>query len=128
MYFYNQLYEQWEFYINWTLNDEIIDKINIFIDSNDIIYDDQDLHLFLKLFDWWTRLNDYHNIFDNNIYLNNIYKYVSNYWQNIVSTNLYKSIRFLYRFCHPCNYCKYDINSWETRYWFCDHKKNTSIL
>ena len=42
---------------------------------------------------------------------------------DIVYTDLYKSYRLVARYCHPCNECKYDSTSWETRYWFCEHLK-----
>lgn len=35
---------------------------------------------------------------------------------------LYSALCFSYRLCHPCSKCAEDKESWETRYWFCDHK------
>jgi len=37
-------------------------------------------------------------------------------------TELYSALSFAYRLAHPCSECAKDPSSWETRYWFCDHK------
>lgn len=42
---------------------------------------------------------------------------------DIVYTDLYKSYRLVARYCHPCELCKYDSTSWETRYGFCEHQR-----
>ena len=43
---------------------------------------------------------------------------------DIVYTDLYNSYRLVARYCHPCEVCKYDETSWETRYGFCEHRNN----
>ena len=37
-------------------------------------------------------------------------------------SELYSAECFAYRLAHPCDKCAEDPESWETRYWFCDHK------
>lgn len=43
--------------------------------------------------------------------------------KDVIPTNLYSAYRMIARICHPCEICKYDPSSWETRYGFCDHKR-----
>lgn len=38
-------------------------------------------------------------------------------------TDLYWAMKFTYNLCHPCDKCAEDPMTWETRYWFCSHKK-----
>ena len=35
---------------------------------------------------------------------------------------LYSALAFASRLSHPCKKCWEDPESWETRYWFCNHK------
>lgn len=42
---------------------------------------------------------------------------------NLINSSLYHSFRIISRVFHPCQLCKYNERSWETRYWFCDHNK-----
>ena len=52
-------------------------------------------------------------------YLKSKYKWTDD---NLINSSLYHWFRIISRLCHPCDSCKYNERSWETRYWFCDHK------
>lgn len=47
------------------------------------------------------------------------------YWKLAGDNDLYNIEQFFYLLLHPCPICARDIKTWDARYWFCDHKKNS---
>ena len=115
---YNVSLEEWKKFYENIFSVETNDMIIIKGSINNIY--SNFLQLFFLRFDEniTSKYPELEEIFD---WLRNKYPKNKN---DIVYTDLYNSYRLIARYCHPCEACKYDETSWETRYGFCEHRNN----